>query len=107
MFENINHTLRKASENTSVQSDLDLCDSYTIYTLNPFPKQQIIDSELKESADDNLKFDGNGKKFSKRIENTVGKGEICWKRSISSFPTVFSKGLYCRHIKPGLVWEKG
>ena len=41
----------------------------------PFPKRQILDSsKLKEFADDNFKFDGNGRKFSKRVENTVGKG---------------------------------
>ena len=28
------------------------------------------------SADDNCKLDENGKKFSKWVENTVGKGEI-------------------------------
>ena len=33
-------------------------------------------SELKEFADDNFKFDENGTKFSKGVENTVGKGEI-------------------------------
>ena len=27
-------------------------------------------------ADNNFKFDENGKKFSKQVENTVGKGEI-------------------------------
>ena len=32
--------------------------------------------KLKEFADDNFKFDENGRKFSKRVENTVGKGEI-------------------------------
>ena len=31
---------------------------------------------MKEFADDNLKFDENGSKFSKQVENTVGKGEI-------------------------------
>ena len=33
-------------------------------------------SKLKEFADDNFKFDENGRKFSRWIENTVGKGEI-------------------------------
>ena len=32
-----------------------------------------------------------------------GKGEI----AISSFPTVFSKELYCRHIKPKACLGKG
>ena len=37
----------------------------------PFPKRQIFDSpKLKEFADDNFKFDRNGKKFSERVDNT-------------------------------------
>ena len=37
----------------------------------------ILDSsELKELADDKFKFDVNDRKFSKQVENTVGKGEI-------------------------------
>ena len=43
----------------------------------PFPKRRILDpSKLKEFADNNFKFDENGNKFSKWLENTVGKGEI-------------------------------
>ena len=43
----------------------------------PFPRQQTLDSsKLQEFADDNLKFDDNGKKFPEQLENTVGKGEI-------------------------------
>ena len=30
-------------------------------------------SKLKEFADDNFKFDENGRKLSKWVENTVGK----------------------------------
>ena len=42
-----------------------------------FPKRQIIDSsKLKEFADDNFKYDENGRKYFKREENTVVKGEI-------------------------------
>ena len=42
-----------------------------------FPKQQILDSsKLKEFAEDSLELDENGRKFSKRVENSVGKGEI-------------------------------
>ena len=51
-----------------------------------FPKQQIlVSSKLKEVTDDNFRFDENGRKFSKWVENTVGKG------AISPFPPVFSK----------------
>ena len=50
--------------------------------VKPFPKRQILDSsKLKEFADDNFTFDKNDKKFSKEVENTVGKGEIaCYKQ---------------------------
>ena len=38
---------------------------------DPFPNDN-----LKEFADDNFKFDENGRKLSKRVWNMVGKGEI-------------------------------
>ena len=34
--------------------------------------------KLKDFEDNNLKFDKYGRKFSKRVENTVGKGEIAY-----------------------------
>ena len=51
---------------------------FTFETLSKaFPKQQIlISSKLKQSADNNIKFDENSRKFSKRVENTVCKGGI-------------------------------
>ena len=59
-----------------------------------FSQMTNLDSfNLKEFLEDNFEFDENGRKFSKRVEITVGKGEI------SPFPTVFSKDLYCKHIK--------
>ena len=62
----------------------------------PITRRQIIDwSKLKQSAEDNFEFDENTRKFSKQVENTVGKGEI----AISPFPTVFSKGLFPRGVK--------
>ena len=46
-------------------------------TSKPFPKRQILDSsKLKDFADNNFKFDENGRNFSEWVENTVGKGEI-------------------------------
>ena len=32
--------------------------------------------QTKEFADDNFKFEENGRQLYKRVENTVGKGEI-------------------------------
>ena len=41
-------------------------------------------------------------KFSERVENSVGKGEIA-----NSPFTQFSKNLFCRHIKPTACLVKG
>ena len=58
----------------------------------PFPKRQILDSsKLEVIADDNFKFDENGRKFSKRIENTVGKGEIARYEQFLLFSLCFKK----------------
>ena len=58
-----------------------VCDWFQISNIsfNPllFPKQQNLDSfKLKEFANKIFEFDENGRKFSKQVENTVGKGEI-------------------------------
>ena len=47
----------------------------------PDPKRQILDSsKLKETVEDSFKSDANGRNFFKKVENTVGKGEIaCYK----------------------------
>ena len=71
-------------------------------------KPQILDSsKLVEFADDNFKLDENGGKFSKKVQNTVGKGKNCSLRAISPFPTVFSKDLYCGHLKTMACLGKG
>ena len=44
-----------------------------------------------ESADDNYKFDENGSKLSKWVENTVGKGEIARNKQFLLFPQCFQK----------------
>ena len=51
---------------------------------------KIFDSyKLKKFVDDNFKFDEKGKKFSKRVENTVGKGEIAQYEQFLLFPQCF------------------
>ena len=61
---------------------------------------------MKEFADDNFTFDENERKFSERVENTVGKGEIVRYEQFLLFP-VFSKDLYRRHIKTRACLGKG
>ena len=59
---------------------------------SPLPKQQILDSsKLKEFADDNSKFDENGRKFFKRLENSVGEGEIAHYEQFLLFPQCFQR----------------
>ena len=70
-------------------------------------------SKLNEFADDNFKFDENGRKFLKQVENNVGKGEIAhyeWEKEklliTSNFS--FSHSVFKSPVlqKPGLVLER-
>ena len=67
--------------------------------VNPFPNKEFLDlSKLKEFTDNTFKFNENSRKFSKGRKN-CGKKEKLLITSNFSFPAVFSKELYCRHIK--------
>ena len=50
---------------------------------------------MKEFADDNLKFDENGRKFSKNVANYMGKGGIARYEQYLLFPHF----LYCIQVK--------
>ena len=52
------------------------------------------------------KFDENGRKFSKRVENTLGKGEIAHYEQFLLFPQRFQKTCTADRKKPGLVSER-
>ena len=66
-----------------------------------FPKRQILDSSnLKEFVDDNFKVHyKNGENLSKRVENTLGRGEIARYEQFLLFPQCFQKDLYRKHVK--------
>ena len=64
---------------------------YLIQHLNSFPNDIFDSSKLKQFADDNIRFDENGGKFSKWVENTVGKGEIAPYEQFLLFPQCFQK----------------
>ena len=71
------------------------------YPLTHYQTTKFLDwSKLKEFADDNFKFDENGRRSSKRKENTVGKGEIACYQQFLLVPQCF-QDLYCRH---SVVW---
>ena len=55
------------------------------------PTHVLDPSKLKKIADNNFKFDDNGRKFSKRVENTEGKGEIARYEQFLLFPQCFQK----------------
>ena len=74
----------------SLKQQKNACDQHSFFY--PFPKRQILDpSKLKQFADDNSKFEENGKKLSKRVEYTVGKGEIAHYEQFLFFPQCFQK----------------
>ena len=60
---------------------------------------------MKEFPDDKLKFDGNGRKLSKQVENTVGKGEIARYEQFLLFPQCFQKACFPGASKGVIVWE--
>ena len=63
-------------------------------------------SKLKDFADDNFKFDENGRKFLNQIESPVGKGEIARYEQFSFSHSVFKILVPQTRKKPGLVWER-
>ena len=72
-----------------------------------FPRRQILDSsKQREFANDDFKFDETGRKFSKRVENTVRKGEIARHEQFLLFPQCFQKTSVADTLKPGLVSER-
>ena len=74
--------------------------------IQPITRQQILDSsKLKEFADDNFKFDGNRRKLSKQVENTVGKGEIARYEQFLLFPQCFQKAYFPGASKGVIVWK--
>ena len=69
-------------------------------------RRQILDSsKLKEFADDNFKFEENGRKLSKRVENPVGKGEIARYEHFLLFSQCFQKACFPGASKGVIVWE--
>ena len=62
-------------------------------------------SKLIEFADGNFKFYENGRKLSKRVENTVGKGEIARYEQFLLFPQCFQKACFPGASKGVIVWE--
>ena len=73
--------------------------------LLPLPDKILDWSKLKQSADDDFEFDVNSRKFSKLVENTVGKGEIACYEQFLLFPQCFQKARFPGASKGVIVWE--
>ena len=92
---------------TGMLAQYNTCDYFHILELlKPISRRQILDSsKLKEFADDNFKFDENGSKLSKWVENTVGKGEIARYEQFLLFPQCFHKACFPGASKGVIEWE--
>ena len=62
-------------------------------------------SKVKKFADNNFKFDENGRKLSNWVENTGGKGEIARCEQFLLFPQCFQKACFPGASKGVIVWE--
>ena len=83
-----------------------ICPDKMLFLLNPLPDNKILDwSKLKQIEDDIFKFDENSRKFSKWVENTVGKGEIAHYEQFLLFPQCFQKACFLEASKGVIVWE--
>ena len=57
-------------------------------------------------AEDNFKFDENGRKLSKQVENIVGKKEIARYEQFLLFPQCLQKACFPGASKGVIVWER-
>ena len=74
--------------------------------VNPLPDDKILDrSKLKQSADNSFKFDEKSRKFSKRVEKTVGKEEIARYEQFLLYLQCFQKACFAGVSKGVIVWE--
>ena len=60
---------------------------------------------MEEFANDNFIFHENGRKLSKQVENTVGKGENACYEQFLLFPQCFQKACFPGVSKGVIVWE--
>ena len=85
----------RKGENASYQHFLLFSQCYQKllpFSRDPLPNNKFLDSsKLKELADDKFIFDENDRKFSKRVENTVGKREIAHDHQFLLSRSVFKR----------------
>ena len=62
--------------------------------------------QLEEFPDNSFELDENGRKFSKSVKNTLGKGEIARYEQFLLFPHCFQKIDTADTLKQGPYWER-
>ena len=104
--------LENIVEKAATASQKYLFESKGVHTIfgswfnKPITRRQILDSsKLKEFTDDNFKFDENGRKLSKWVENTGGNGEIARYQQFLLFPQCFQKACFPGASKGVIVWQ--
>ena len=68
-----------------------ICIQTMLHYSHSLTLSQTTNFRLTEFADDNFKFDENGRKFSRQVANTMGKGEIMSYEQFHLFPQCFQK----------------
>ena len=81
---------QKLEKEKLVRILLDNTLTLLLLTLSQTANFRLFQTE-KKFADDNFKFEENDINFSKRVENTVGKGEIARKEQFLHFQQCFRK----------------
>ena len=67
----------------------------------------VVQSKLKDFTDDNFNIDKKRQKLLQTGRKHCGKRRNCLLQAISPLPAVFSKDLYCRHVKTSASLENG
>ena len=75
-----------------------------VATFNPLPDKKFYTLPNWKSFE-NFKFDENGRKLTKWVENTVGKGEMARYEQFLLFPLCFQKARFPQASKDVIVWE--
>ena len=78
---------------------------FTLLYLTHYQTTNFRLFQIKDFADENLKFEENGRELFKPVENTVGKGEIVRYEQFLLFQQCFQKAYFPRASKGVIVWE--
>ena len=82
-----------------------LADNLVFTSFNSLPDDKFRLFQTERVCRRQFKFEENGRKLSKRVENTVGEGEITHYEQFLLFPQCFQKACFRAVSKGVIVWE--